>query len=350
MNLLRLVPLALILAPLAVPAWLQAMDAAPAAVVRTSGKSRLDSFPNARVVDETMDGISFLPTADAKTPQKIPRGSYTVDYAEPGEIAEYRGARQAEAEERYDDALVGYQESVKANLYRWVVERALLGSARCLVKQKLGTKALAQLTEFEQRFPSSALQPQLWKIRAEAQLASGKVDEALATYAALADKAKEWGRDALLAGGRGQAQLLRERKDHTKAAEVLTRLLTAIEPEQDGGSWGLFALELAEAHQANHHWAEAMAVLNRASLAPIPPALQAEARLALARGTFDGAKDTRTVLAAYDHAAIAVAIAPGSAAAGKARQLLRDLVKRLEQATDLSPADKAEHKKVAMNL
>jgi hypothetical protein len=250
----------------------------------------------------------------------------------------------------------GYRASIEAARFPWVVERSLLGAARAHLALKAPDQALTLVARLETEFPASVQLPEAWSIRGQAQAAKGLADQALATYAALTAKAGEWGREAMLKGAGAQAQLLAARRDFAGAAKVLDQLVQAIDRTQDPTTWAPLALDLARAQQASGNLTGAAATYRSVAFIPGLPGAQAQARLAMAKlvlatpppGT---AKDqARARLDAFDHAAIAAALVPGSPTAGEARSVLQQLAQALADAPDLSQAEKDELKAVLANL
>lgn len=317
-----------ILALLAFAGALVAADVVPApAKVIKDGKD----FPG-HVTSETLDGGLILvddPRAANPVSTKFPPGTYQVEYRD-SQHKDLLQARSfaAKGVEGADKAIQSYTAAVASCRYDWERQEAYIGIARAAEAAKKYDAGVTALSGFEKDYPKGVLLPEVVFQKGRLLALKGDQAGAIKVLEGLRGKAKEWGVAAAVKGSLGIAEIHAREDKHAEAAAELAQWSGKIDPAKHPADFGAAMLALA---QAQHRAAMPAAAdtFKQVAFSAAPQGVQAAAHLGWARLLSDKG-DPASMLAAFDHAAIAAALKDADLAVrGEALKLAKGLVPKI---------------------
>jgi len=305
-----------------------AADPSPATVTFTGGQT----MANVYVVEETMEGISFI--MDAKDPNAArltkAHGQYMVSYPE-SLNRDYKTGLIDEASRNIEGGITAYSAAAANGRYDWERQNAALGVAR-LAEQ--GGKAdyanaITVLTAMLAAYPDSVHAVDATYRLGNLELLNGDQAAALKVAAGLTDKASDWGIEASAMGAALSAQCALAAGQPAGAITELTpffgdKVTAAKNPEE----FLHIGLVLAQA-QLKANDPAALETIRQIAYSPASPAGQAAAHLLWATTLADKG-DAASLRDAFDHAAIAASLTGGDPSIrGQAVGLATALVGRI---------------------
>jgi tetratricopeptide (TPR) repeat protein len=325
-----------------------AAESAPAVISKLNDKGQKvenGGFSEAFVATESVDGIEFT-VDDPKSLNRLSLKfrSYDVEYNY-NELVDYRRARMAEEAGTFDKAYEAYVKAVGSAKYQWVKEDALVRAAGTALQANKFNEALTAVAALEKEFPRSVRLDRALSVRGQAQVATGDAASAAKTFATLSAMAKEWGESAALWGAQGQAGLLAANKQYTEAAEVISKILTRMDPNKAKKLYVGLVLELAENQRAAGKPDDAVTSLRGVLYREVEGSLQARAHLALAQ-ILATKPDAASLAAAFDQAALASVIKGAEpTVVSAAKTVALAVTDKLAKDPAVSAADKAEYQR-----
>jgi len=307
---------------------ISAAEAAPASVTFTGGQS----MGNVYVVEETMQGISFV--TDAKDPNAArltkPHGQYTVVYPE-SLNRDYKTGLIDEASHNIAGGIAAYTAAAGNGRYDWERQNAALGVARLAAQGGKAdyANAISVLTAMLAAYPNSVHAVDATYRLGGLELQNGDIAAAQKVADGLKDKASDWGLEASALGAALSAQCALANNQPAAAITELTpffgdKLTAAKNPEE----FLHVGMVLAQA-QLKANDPGAMETIRQIAYSPASPAGQAMAQLLWA-STLADKGDAASLRDAFDHAAIAASLKDADPSTrGQAVSLATTLVTRI---------------------
>lgn len=324
---------------------------APATISRSGSAAKGQTF-NAFVIEEGFDGVKFKvddPAGGAEMSFK--RGAYTLTWKMGGVDTSWFQAGQGHFTAKdYEKAVGSLTKALDTSRYAWVHEQGGYLLASALAKQGKPDEALKAIQKVEKDFPRGLWLPKAVALRAEILMDKGDSDGAGKAFATLLGKEKDWGLQAAVLGGRGQAKILRSQKKPAEAAAAVGPLWNRLDPTELPDEYGQIGLDIAGDQLAAKQEADALATFQRLAYAPVGEDIQARAHLGWAK-ILQAKGDKESLFSAFDHALLAATLrGVGGATAIEGKRLVRGITATLEKDRSLTPAEKQDYKNYASKL